>query len=99
MSIPERRQVVEDMEKELLVSQSELEAANRDKEALGVVKQSLKAKLIECKSKLEATAAKYDEKTKALEALETKYKELEKVSLRLYYIYIGKPRYVRRLTA
>ena len=75
-------QVVEDLEKELLLSQSGLEAANRDKDSLGVVKQSLKAKLIECKSKLEATVAKYDEKSKALEALETKYKELEKVSSR-----------------
>ena len=75
---------MEDLEKELLLSQSGLEAANRDKESLGVVKQSLKAKLIECKSKLEATVAKYDEKSKALEALETKYKELEKVSLKFY---------------
>ena len=75
---------MEDLEKELLLSQSGLEAANRDKESLGVVKQSLKAKLIECKSKLEATVAKYDEKSKALETLETKYKELEKVSLKFY---------------
>ena len=43
-------EVVEYLEKELLLSQSGLEAANRDKEALGLVKLILKAKPIECKT-------------------------------------------------
>ena len=46
-------QAVEDLESGRLLL---LQDANRDKEAL-------EAKLIECKSKLEATVAKYDEKS------------------------------------
>ena len=69
--------VVQDLEVELMKAQSALDAANRDVEALSDVKSCLKAKLKDCKTKLENTVAKYDEKTKALESLESKYKELE----------------------
>ena len=58
--LQQANQVVEDLEKELLLSQSRLEAANRDKEALGLVKLILKAKPIKCKT-LEAILDEFEE--------------------------------------
>ena len=71
--------VVQDLEVELMKTQSDLDAAKRDNEALNDTKQCLKAKLNDCSKKLVNTVSKYEEKSKALDALEQKYNELEKV--------------------
>ena len=73
--------MVQDLEVELMKTQSNLDAANRDNEALNDTKQCLKAKLNDCSKKLVNTVSKYEEKSKALDALEQKYNELEKVIL------------------
>ena len=69
--------VVQDMELELQQKSSDLEAAQGEIDTLLTVKQSLKAKLKECKSKLEATVANYESKAEQVERYEKKITNLE----------------------
>lgn len=69
--------VVQDMELELNKKESDLVAAHDEIDTLQTVKQSLKAKLKECKSKLEATVANYEAKAELVEKLEAKIATLE----------------------
>ena len=72
---------MEDLEKELSKkeqSQSRLEAADRNKETPGLVKLILKAKLIECKSKLEAFNDEFVEILQAIEKILQATEELTK---------------------
>ena len=69
--------VVQDMELELHQKGSDLDSAKTEIETLQSVKQSLKAKLKECKGKLEATVANYEIKAEQVVRCEHKISTLE----------------------
>ena len=69
--------VVQDMELELQQKGSDLDSAKTEIETLQSVKQSLKAKLKECKGKLEATVANYEIKAEQVVRCEHKISTLE----------------------
>jgi chromosome segregation ATPase len=75
--LKDANQVVVDMELELQRNQSDLDSAKNDIESLQTVKQSLKAKLKECKGKLEATVVNYDAKAELVSRLEQRITEVE----------------------
>lgn len=69
--------VVQDMELELHKRQSDLDKANEDIDTLQTVKVGLKAKLKECKGKLEATVANYEVKCERIQTMESHLSRLE----------------------
>ena len=81
--IKDDNDVVQELELELHQKTSDLDSAKCEIETLQTVKQSLKAKLKECKGKLEATVTNYESKAEEVNRMQQKISSMEEEFLKI----------------